>query len=104
MFAVIKTGGKQYKVAEGDEIVVEKLNTEAGSDVTFENVLMVGNGSNVTVGSPTVSGASVVGEVSEQTRGEKILIRKKRQRSTYRRTKGHRQHLTVVKIKSIKGA
>lgn len=101
MFAVIKTGGKQYKVAEGDTITVEKLDTEAGKDVTFDSVLMLGNGDDVTVGAPLVAGASVFGEVEEQTRGDKIIIRKKRQRQTYRRTKGHRQHLTVVKITGI---
>ncbi len=101
MFAVIKTGGKQYKVAEGDTITVEKLDAEAGKDVTFDTVLMVGNGDDVTVGAPLVAGASVFGEVTEQTRGEKVIIRKKRQRQTYRRTKGHRQHLTVVTITGI---
>lgn len=101
MFAVIKTGGKQYKVAEGDTITVEKLDTEAGKDVTFDTVLMVGSGDDVTVGAPLVAGASVFGEVEEQTRGDKIVIRKKRQRQTYRRTQGHRQHLTVVKITGI---
>ena len=101
MFAVIKTGGKQYKVAEGDTITVEKLDAEAGKDVTFDTVLMLGNGDDVTVGAPLVAGASVFGEVEEQTRGEKVIIRKKRQRQTYRRTKGHRQHLTVVTITGI---
>lgn len=101
MFAVIKTGGKQYKVAEGDTITVEKLDTEAGKDVTFETVLMLGNGDDVTVGAPLVDGASVFGEVEEQTRGDKVIIRKKRQRQTYRRTQGLRQHLTVVKITGI---
>ena len=101
MFAVIKTGGKQYKVAEGDTIVVEKLDAEAGKDVEFDTVLMLGEGESVTVGAPTVAGASVFGEVEEQTRGDKIVIRKKRQRQTYRRTKGHRQSLTIVKITGI---
>lgn len=101
MFAVIKTGGKQYKVAEGDEIVVEKLAVEAGNDVTFDNVLMLGDGGKVTIGEPTVAGASVVGEVAEQRKGAKVLIVKKRQRSTYRRKRGHRQLETVVTIKSI---
>ena len=101
MFAVIKTGGKQYKVAEGDEIVVEKLAGEAGDDVTFESVLMLGEGDDVKLGAPLVSGASVVGEVSEQRKGQKVMIFKKRQRNTYRRKKGHRQLETVVKITSI---
>jgi large subunit ribosomal protein L21 len=101
MFAVIKTGGKQYKVAEGDTIVVEKLNAEAGKDVVFDTVLMLGEGANVTVGAPIVAGAAVTGEVAEQTRGDKVITRKKRQRQTYRRTIGHKQHLTVVKITGI---
>ncbi len=101
MFAVIKTGGKQYKVAEGDEIVIEKLDGEAGSGVTFDSVLMMGRDGEVTVGAPVVDGASVVGEITEQRKGQKRLIVKKRQRSTYRRKKGHRQHETVVRVTSI---
>ncbi len=101
MFAVIKTGGKQYKVAEGDEIVIEKLIADAGDDVTFEDVLMLGDSGKVTIGEPLVAGASVVGEVAEQRKGAKVLIIKKRQRNTYRRKKGHRQLQTVVTIKSI---
>ncbi|MEO0466576.1 MAG: 50S ribosomal protein L21 [Pseudomonadota bacterium] len=101
MFAVIKTGGKQYKVAEGDEIIIEKLTGDAGSDVTFNEVLMLGEEGDVKVGAPIVSGASVVGEIAEQRKGNKVLIVKKRQRSTYRRKKGHRQLETVVKITSI---
>lgn len=101
MFAVIKTGGKQYKVAEGDEIVVEKLDGDAGADVTFGDVLMLGDGGKVTIGEPLVAGASVIGEVAEQRKGDKVLIMKKRQRNTYRRKKGHRQLETVVKITSI---
>ena len=101
MFAVIKTGGKQYRVAEGDEIVIEKLDVAAGADVTFEDVLMLGDGDKVTVGAPVVAGASVVAEVADQRKGAKVMIVKKRQRSTYRRKRGHRQLETVVTIKSI---
>lgn len=101
MFAVIKTGGKQYKVAEGDEIVIEKLAADAGESVTFDSVLMLGDGKKVTIGEPVVSGASVVGTVAEQRKGAKVLIMKKRQRNTYRRKKGHRQLETVVTIDSI---
>ena len=101
MFAVIKTGGKQYKVAENDEIIVEKLDAEAGSQVTFEEVLLVGSDGKSTVGAPLVAGASVVGEVTDQRKGDKVVIMKKRQRNTYRRKKGHRQLETVVKITSI---
>ena len=102
MFAVIKTGGKQYKVAENDTIVIEKLDGDAGAKVEFDNILMVGEGKDVTIGAPTVSGASVTGEIAEQRKGDKVVIMKKRQRNTYRRKKGHRQHQTVVTIKSIK--
>jgi len=101
MFAVIKTGGKQYKVAEGDEIVIEKLAADAGESVTFDSVLMLGDGKKVTIGEPVVSGASVVGTVAEQRKGAKVIIMKKRQRNTYRRKKGHRQLETVVTIDSI---
>lgn len=101
MFAVIKTGGKQYKVAENDEIIIEKLDAEAGSQVTFNEVLLLGADGKSTIGAPMVAGASVVGEVTDQRKGDKVIIMKKRQRSTYRRKKGHRQHETVVKITSI---
>jgi large subunit ribosomal protein L21 len=101
MFAVIKTGGKQYKVAEGDTIVIEKLDAEAGKDVTFDSVLMLGSGDAVTVGAPLVAGATVSGEIAEHMRGPKLITRKKRQRQTYRRTIGHKQHLTTVTITSI---
>jgi large subunit ribosomal protein L21 len=100
MFAVIKTGGKQYKVAEGDQIVVEKLAADIGADVTFD-VLMLGDGKDVTVGAPLVAGASVVGEINTQRKGDKVTIMKKVQRSTYRRKKGHRQLESVVTITSI---
>ncbi len=100
MFAVIKTGGKQYKVAEGDQIVVEKLAADTGADVTFD-VLMLGDGKTVTIGAPLVEGASVVGEVNAQRKGDKVTIMKKVQRSTYRRKKGHRQLESVVTISSI---
>jgi len=101
MFAVIKTGGKQYKVSEGDTLVIEKLDAEAGKDVTFDNVLMLGNGDSVTVGAPLVAGATVSAEIAEHMRGPKLITRKKRQRQTYRRTIGHKQHLTTVTITSI---
>ena len=101
MFAVIKTGGKQYKVAEGDTIVIEKLAAAAGDTVTFDSVLMVGAGAGVTVGAPTVAGATVTGEVAGDVRGPKLITRKKRQRQTYRRTIGHRQDLMEVTITSI---
>ncbi len=101
MFAVIKTGGKQYKVAKDDVIVVEKLKAEAGEVVTFDSVLMVGEDAETKTGAPYVDGACVAGEVIEQTRGAKVLIFKKKRRKNYRRTKGHRQKLTVVRITDV---
>ncbi|NIA68304.1 50S ribosomal protein L21 [Pelagibius litoralis] len=101
MFAVIKTGGKQYKVAKDDVIVIEKLEGEAGEAVSFDSVLMVGEGAETKAGVPFVEGASVAAEVVEQTRGDKILIFKKKRRKNHRRTNGHRQDLTVVKITDI---
>ncbi|MGD9512309.1 MAG: 50S ribosomal protein L21 [Geminicoccaceae bacterium] len=100
MYAVIKTGGKQYRVAKDAVIKVERLDGEVGASVTFPEVLMVG-GDNPVVGSPTVAGASVTATVLEQTRGEKVIIFKKRRRKNYRRRNGHRQHLTVVRIADI---
>ena len=101
MFAVIKTGGKQYKVAKDDVIVVEKLNGEAGEVVAFDSVLMVGEGADTKAGAPFIEGVCVAGEVIEQTRGDKILVFKKKRRQNYRRTSGHRQDLTVVRITDI---
>ncbi len=101
MFAVIKTGGKQYRVASEDVISVEKLPGEPGETIAFESVLMVGAGTDVTVGAPLVDGATVAGEIVEQTRGPKLVIFKKRRRKNSRRKTGHRQDLTVVKITDI---
>ena len=101
MFAVLKTGGKQYKVAEGSVIKVEKLAGEAGDTVSFDEILMVG-GDNVKVGAPTVAGASVKGEVLDQIRGPKtISFVKRRRKHSSQRKKGHRQHLTVVRVTGI---
>jgi large subunit ribosomal protein L21 len=97
MFAVIKTGGKQYKVAENDVITVEKLDFEPGASVTLDQVLMVGG----KVGQPMVAGASVTAEVVKQARGPKLIVFKKRRRKNSRRKNGHRQDLTVLKITSI---
>ena len=102
MFAVIRTGGKQYRVAENDRIVVERLAAEPGATVAINDVLMIAGGDGVpTVGAPLVSNAAVYAEVVEQTRGEKILVFKKQRRKKYRRTKGHRQDLTVLRITGI---
>jgi large subunit ribosomal protein L21 len=102
MFAVIKTGGKQYRVAKDARLTVEKLPAEAGESVTLDQVLMVGgDGQGVTVGQPLVEGASVTAEVVEQTRGRKMLVFKKRRRHNSRRKNGHRQHYTVLKVTDI---
>lgn len=101
MFAVIKTGGKQYRVAADDVLKIEKLEAEAGAQVEFKNVLMVGNGAEVTIGVPEVDGATVVAEVVEQGRGRKIIAFKKRRRQNSRRKRGHRQFETTVRITEI---
>jgi large subunit ribosomal protein L21 len=102
MFAVIKTGGKQYKVAADDVLTVEKLEGDAGGDVTFDAVLMVGDGDAITVGAPLIEGASVRAEVVEQTKGPKLISFKKRRRKHGSQTrKGHRQKLTKVRIVEI---
>ena len=101
MFAVIKTGGKQYKVAKDDVVRIEKLDAKTGSKVAFDNVLMVGNTDTQTIDTPVVPGASVAGTVMEQTRDPKILVFKRKRRQGYRRLKGHRQHVTLVKITDI---
>lgn len=101
MFAVIKTGGKQYKVTEGDKLVVEKLEGDAGSKITFDQVLMVGTDKGVKVGAPVVEGASVTAELVETSRGDKVMVIKKTRRNTYRRRRGHRQTETLVKITAV---
>lgn len=102
-YAVIKTGGKQYRVSPDDVIVVEKLASDVASTVTFDDVLMVGDGDTIAVGAPRVDGASVTGEIVDQRKGEKLLVFKKKRRQNYRRTKGHRQLETIVRITAIAG-
>jgi large subunit ribosomal protein L21 len=104
MFAVIKTGGKQYKVAKNDVILVEKLDVEAGADVSLDQVLMVGDDASTKLGSPIVEGASVLAKVLEQAQADKVLVFKKHRRHNYRRKNGHRQKLTVLRIMDIKVA
>lgn len=104
MYAVIKTGGKQYRVQPGDVIVVEKLDGEAGSNVKFGEVLMLGGDKGVTVGAPMIDGASVAATLVETRKGEKIKIFKKIRRQGYRRTNGHRQMESVLRITGIEGA
>ena len=102
MYAVLETGSKQYRVAAGDTLEIESLEIEAGKPVTFDRILMVNNEGKVTVGAPTVAGATVTADVVEHIRGEKKLTFKMKRRKGYHRTVGHRQELTVIKIKDIK--
>ena len=104
MYAVIKTGGKQYRVREGDTLRVEKLAAEAGAKVQFDQILMVGEGDNVTVGTPYISGSQVSATVISQGRGEKIKVVKFKRRKNYLRRNGHRQAFTEVEITNIGGA
>ncbi len=102
MYAVLETGSKQYRVSAGDTLEVERLAVEAGQPVTFDRVLLVSNDGNVKVGSPTVPNASVLADVVDHIRGEKKVAFKMKRRKGYHKTIGHRQELTVVKIKEIK--
>ena len=101
MYAVIKTGGKQYRVAANDKITIEKLEGAAGDQVVFDAVLMVANGGAVDIGAPFVSGATVVGEIASQDKADTVYVFKKRRRKHYRRRNGHRQLLTSVTITDI---
>src|SRR6185295_10129217 len=101
MYAVIKTGGKQYKVAPGEKLKVELLPAEVGAEVVLDQVLMVGDGESVRLGQPVVTGASVTATVLAHGRGEKVTIFKMRRRKHYRKHQGHRQNYTELKIDSI---
>jgi large subunit ribosomal protein L21 len=101
MFAVIKTGGKQYRVEENNIIKIEKLDSVEGDAITFDHVLMIGDAKKSTIGSPLIAGAKVEALILSQMRDRKVIIFKKKRRQNYRRKKGHRQHLTVVKITKI---
>jgi large subunit ribosomal protein L21 len=101
MYAVIKTGGKQYKVAKDDKIVVEKIAGEAGATISLDEVLLVGDEKGQTVGAPLVKDASVTATVLDQTRDKKIIVFKKKRRKNYRRKNGHRQDITVLQITDI---
>ena len=104
MYAVIRTGGKQYRVAKDDVISVEKLAGEPGSTIELGDVLMVGEGEESTTGTPLVAGAAVSATVVEHKRGDKIIIFKKRRRQNSRRRNGHRQHVTVLRVSGINAA
>ena len=100
-YAVIETGGKQYRVVVGQTLEIEKLAVEAGSNVTFDRVLAISDGTTLNVGTPVVKGAKVVAKVVEQFLGEKLISFKKKRRKGYRKTKGHRQSLTKIEITSL---
>ena len=102
MYAVIQTGGKQYRVAEGDILRVELLEKEPKQAISFDKVLLLENGDSITVGQPTVKGASVEAEVIRHDRAKKVIIFKKKRTTTYQRTQGHRQGFTEIRIKGIK--
>ncbi len=102
MYAVISSGGKQYKVQEGEILRVEKLSGDVGAPVSFDNVLMFSDGENVNVGTPVLSDVSVQGHIVEQGKAKKILVFKYKRRKRYRRKQGHRQQFTAIKIDSIK--
>jgi large subunit ribosomal protein L21 len=101
MYAVVTTGGKQYRVEAGNELTIERLSADAGASITFDRVLLVGDGETVTVGTPTVAGASVSGTILGEELGPKLIIFKFKQKATYRRKNGHRQHLMRVRIDEI---
>jgi large subunit ribosomal protein L21 len=102
MYAILETGSKQYRVSAGDTLEIERLEAEAGQTFTFDRVLFVNNEGQLTVGKPTVASATVLADVVEHIRGDKKIAFKMRRREGYHRTVGHRQELTVVKIKEIK--
>ena len=102
MYAVIKTGGKQYRVAKNEVLIVERLEGEPGGTIEFGEVLMVGDGGEISTGTPLVTGASVSAELVAHRRADKIIVFKKKRRQNYRRKKGHRQHQTVLRITEIR--
>ena len=101
MYAIVRTGGKQYKVSEGDLLTVEKLGGEVGQAVAFEDVLLFSDGETVNVGQPVLENVSVKGEIVEQLRAKKVLVFKYKRRKRYRRKQGHRQQYTTVRIDAI---
>jgi large subunit ribosomal protein L21 len=101
MYAVIKTGGKQQRVSEGDVVAIEKINGVKGDKVIFDQVLMVGKDEDIRIGRPVVEGATVTGEILRQTKGDKIVVFKMKKRKGYHKKTGHRQELTSMKIKEI---
>lgn len=104
MYAIIRAGGKQYRVEKGDVVRLERLDHEVGKSVTIDDVLLVGGDGDVRVGTPTVAGASVAATVVEQSRGAKIRVFKYKKRKHYRRTRGHRQHVTALRIDAVRAS
>jgi large subunit ribosomal protein L21 len=104
VYAIIRAGGKQYRVEKGDVLRLERLEGKVGSKVTLDEVLLVGGGDDLQLGSPKVAGASVEGTVVEQDRGAKIRVFKYKKRKHYRRTRGHRQHVTAVRIDAVRAS
>lgn len=103
MYAIIKTGGKQYRVQKDDIIEVELMTAKEGDSVKIEDVLMIGNGGSAKIGSPLLSGASIAATVLKHKKDDKVIVFKKKRRQNYRRKNGHRQNLTVLKITGITG-
>ena len=103
MYAVIRSGGKQYRVNRGDSLRVEKLPGEVGSSITLDDVLMLGGDGDVKIGTPTVDGAQITGTIVAQGRGQKIRVFKMKRRKGYRRTQGHRQDYTEIRVDEIRG-
>ena len=101
MYAVIKTGGKQYRVAAGDVLRIERLDGEVGQTIAFDQVMMVGGDGEPRVGTPVIDGAQVTAELLDQIKGDKVIVFKKKRRKNYRRKKGHRQDLTVLRVREI---
>ena len=102
MFAIVKTGGKQYRVAPGDQIIVERLEGEVGAEISLDQVLAISDGDSGVIGRPTVADASVCARIVQQPRGTKVIVFKKKRRKNYRRKHGHRQELTVLRIEEIR--
>ncbi|MGB1872220.1 MAG: 50S ribosomal protein L21 [Candidatus Puniceispirillaceae bacterium] len=101
MYALVRTGGKQYRVSKDDTILVERISADEGAEVILDDVVMLGDGDKVTIGTPRVEGAAVSATVVSQTRGPKIIIFRRKRRKNHRRTQGHRQDLTLLKINAI---
>ena len=103
MYAIVEIAGQQFKVERGDKVYVHRLEANEGAKIEFDKVFLLDNGGKVTVGNPTVDGAKVAATVISHVKGDKVIVFKKKRRKGYRRTQGHRQEISVIKIKSIQG-